>query len=52
MFIIMFLALFIVIYIKSFKEDFTEEHINKLKPAVYILISILVLICLLGLVGV
>lgn len=46
MFLIIALIITGVIYIRAFKDDFTPEYIDKLKPALTVLIVIAVIFIL------
>lgn len=45
MFILLFIIVLLIVYVKSFKEDFTQEKVDKVATALYV---VLILVAIYG----
>lgn len=51
MFLLFFVTIVFVTYVAAFKEEFSQEHIEKVKPAICVLVAITVVLAILKLLG-
>ena len=50
-FLLFFVTIVFVTYVAAFKEEFSQEHIEKVKPAICVLVAITVVLAILKLLG-
>ena len=48
MFFLLYLAIIVITYVTSFKESFNTENLDKLKPALAIVLVLTALLAILG----